>query len=112
VLQPPGSPQRERMESALREAGVSGALDVIETASIIANTALLQPLRALTVLPESVARYYSARRALRILPVSLGLDVPALRLMTRRRRPLSPAAQAFIALVRAQAAAARGRRAE
>ena len=112
VLQPRGSPQRERMESALREAGVSGALDVIETASIIANTALLQPLRALTVLPESVARYYSARRALRILPVSLGLDVPALRLMTRRRRPLSPAAQAFIALVRAQAAAARGRRAE
>jgi DNA-binding transcriptional LysR family regulator len=56
-----------------------------------------------------VARYYAARRALRILPVSLGLDVPALRLMTRQRRPLSPAATAFIALVRAQVAAVRRR---
>jgi DNA-binding transcriptional LysR family regulator len=109
VLQPPGSPQRERVESALREAGASGPIDVIETASIIANTALLQPLRALTVLPESVARYYAARHALRILPVSLGVNVPALRLLTRQRRPLSPAATAFIALVRAHVAAARRR---
>lgn len=109
VLQPPGSPQRERMESMLREAGVLGPIDVVETASIIANTALLQPLRALTVLPESVARYYAARSALRILPLALGLDVPALRLMTRQRRPLSPAALAFIELVRQQAAR-RGRR--
>lgn len=102
VLQPPGSPQRERMESMLREAGVAGPIDVVETASIIANTALLQPLRALTVLPESVARYYAARQALRILPLTLGLGVPALRLMTRKRRPLSPAATAFIELVIAQ----------
>ncbi len=103
VLQPPGSPQRERMESVLREAGLSEPIDVVETSSIIANTALLQPLRALTVLPESVARYYAARQALRVLPLGLGLDVPALRLMTRKRRPLSPAAVAFIDLVRAQA---------
>jgi hypothetical protein len=42
VLQPPGSPQRGRFEAAMREAGIQARLDIIETASPIAITALLE----------------------------------------------------------------------
>lgn len=100
LLQPPGSPQRGRFEAALREAGIQQRLDVTETASPIAMTALLEVSDMAAVMPASQAAHYARLGVLGVLPVELPIRVPPIYLITRRAHSLSPAAQAFVALLR------------
>lgn len=95
ILQPPGSPQRTRFEAALREAGIGARLDITETASTILTTALLEISDMVAVMPASLAGHYSRLGMLCVLPLALPLQVPAIHLITRRQRGLSPAAADF-----------------
>jgi DNA-binding transcriptional LysR family regulator len=105
ILQPPGSPQRGRFEDALREAGVQGRIDITETASTVATTNLLERSEMAAVMPASLAAHYARLGVLRALPFELPLHVPAIHLLTRRARLLSPAAEAFVQQALATAAA-------
>jgi DNA-binding transcriptional LysR family regulator len=105
VLQPPGSPQRSRFEDALREAGLHARLDIVETASTVATTALLEQSDMAAVMPASLARHYGRLGVLDVLPLELPLRVPAIHLIRRRARSLGPAAEAFAQQVVAQGAA-------
>ena len=96
ILQPPGSPQRSRFEALLREAGVHTRLDITETASTVATTALLEVSDRLAVMPASLARHYARLGVLAVLPVPLALGVPSVHLITRRGRSLSPPALVFV----------------
>lgn len=100
VLQPPGSPQRGRFEAVLREAGIQERLDVTETASPIAMTALLELTDMAAVMPASQAAHYARLGVLAVLPVDLPIRVPPIYLITRLAHSLSPAALAFVALLR------------
>jgi DNA-binding transcriptional LysR family regulator len=100
ILQPPGSPQRSRFESALREAGIHARLDITESASTIVTTALLEISDMAAVMPASLAGHYARLRMLQVLPLELPLRVPSIHLITRRNRPLSPAAAHFEEQVR------------
>jgi DNA-binding transcriptional LysR family regulator len=104
VLQPPGSPQRTRFEDALREAGLHARLDIVETASTVATTALLEQSDLATVMPVSLARHYGRLGVLSALPFELPIRVPAVHLIRRRSRALSPPAEAFVQRVLAQEA--------
>lgn len=95
VLQPPGSPQRSRFENALREAGLHARLDIIETASTVATTALLEASDMAAVMPASLAAHYGRLGVLAVLPLKLPLTVPPIHLIARRHRELSPAATRF-----------------
>jgi len=95
VLQPPGSPQRGRFEAAMREAGIQARLDIIETASPIAITALLENSDMAAVMPASQADHYARLGVLRTVPVELPVRVPPICLITREDRALSPAAAQF-----------------
>ncbi|MCY1355056.1 HTH-type transcriptional regulator GbpR [compost metagenome] len=95
VLQPPGSPQRGRFEAAMREAGIQARLDIIETASPIAITALLENSDMAAVMPASQANHYGRLGVLRTVPVELPVRVPPICLIAREDRPLSPAAAQF-----------------
>ena len=95
VLQPPGSPQRGRFEAAMREAGIRTRLDIIETASPIAITALLENSDMAAVMPASQASHYARLGVLRTVPIELPVRVPPICLITREDRPLSPAAVQF-----------------
>ncbi|MEY4751305.1 MAG: hypothetical protein RIQ60_3519 [Pseudomonadota bacterium] len=99
VLQPPGSPQAGRFEAMMREAGVHHRLDITETASTLATTALLDCSDMLAVMPASLAAHYARLGVLTVLPVDLPLRVPDVHLVWRRGRVWSPAAQAFRALL-------------
>jgi DNA-binding transcriptional LysR family regulator len=101
VLQPPGSPQRSRFESALREAGLHGRLDITETASTVATTVLLEASDMAAIMPASLAAHYARLGVLRVLPLQLPLQVPSLHLILRRHRELSPAAAGFVEVLRA-----------
>jgi DNA-binding transcriptional LysR family regulator len=100
VLQPPGSPQRSRFESALREAGLHTRLDITETASTVATTVLLEASDMAAIMPASLAAHYSRLGVLQVLPLQLPLQVPSLHLITRRHRELSPAASEFVEVLR------------
>ncbi|MBL8323668.1 MAG: LysR family transcriptional regulator [Rubrivivax sp.] len=108
VVQPPGSPQAGRFMAMMREAGVHRRIDITETASTVATTALLEASDMLAVMPASLAAHYASLGVLRTLPVALPLRVPDIQLVWRRSREFSPPAAAFRDEVLAQAAAARG----
>lgn len=108
ILQPPGSPQRSRFESALREAGIHARLDITESASPIVTTALLEISDMAAVMPASLASHYARLGVLQVLPLELPLRVPSIHLVTRRHRALSPAAAHFEQQIRAAAQPAAG----
>lgn len=95
VLQPPGSPQAGRFSAMMREAGVHRRIDITETASTIATTALLEASDMLTVMPASLAAHYARLGVLRTLPLNLPLRVTDIHLVWRRERELSAPAAAF-----------------
>lgn len=101
VLQPPGSPQRSRFESALRDAGLHSRLDITETASTVATTVLLEASDMAAIMPASLAAHYARLGVLQVVPLELPLRVPSIHLITRRHRELSPAAQGFAHALRA-----------
>jgi DNA-binding transcriptional LysR family regulator len=101
ILQPPGSPQRSRFESALREAGLHARLDITETASTVATTVLLEASDMAAIMPASLAAHYARLGVLQVVPLALPLQVPSLHLITRRHRALSPAAAGFAQALRA-----------
>ncbi|MBL8348131.1 MAG: LysR family transcriptional regulator [Rubrivivax sp.] len=107
VVQPPGSPQASRFMAMMREAGAHRRIDVTETASTVATTALLEASDMLAVMPASLAAHYARLGVLRTLPLALPLRVPDIHLVWRRSREFSAPAAAFRDLVLAQAAAAR-----
>jgi DNA-binding transcriptional LysR family regulator len=100
VLQPPGSPQRSRFESALRVAGLHARLDITETASTVATTVLLEASDMAAIMPASLAAHYARLGVLQVVPLKLPLEVPPLHLITRRHRELSPAAGRFVEVLK------------
>lgn len=104
VVQPPGSPQAGRFMAMMREAGVHRRIDITETASTVATTALLEASDMLAVMPASLAAHYASLGVLRTLPLALPLRVPDIQLVWRRSRELSAAAAAFRDMVLAYAA--------
>jgi DNA-binding transcriptional LysR family regulator len=107
ILQPPGSPQRGRFEAALRHAGVHSRLDITETASTVATTVLLEASDMIAIMPASLAEHYARLGVLRVVPVPLRLQVPAIHLVLPRRRAPTPATAAFVAVLKEHAPAAR-----
>jgi DNA-binding transcriptional LysR family regulator len=77
-------------------------LDITETASTVATTALLAASDRLAVMPASLARHYAALGVLAVLPFDLPLTVPSVHLITRRQRVASPAAASFAGALVAQ----------
>jgi DNA-binding transcriptional LysR family regulator len=105
VVQPPGSPQAGRFAAMMREAGVHRRLDITETASTIATTALLDASDMLAVMPASLAAHYARLGVLRTVPIGLPLRVPDVHLVWRRARELSAPAAALRDMVLAWRAA-------
>lgn len=99
VVQPPGSPQASRFAAMMREGGVHRRLDITETASTIATTALLETSDMLAVMPAALAGHYARLGVLRTVPIELPMRVPDVYLVWRRGRELSAPAAAFREMV-------------
>ena len=96
VLHPDGSPMRRRIEQAFQVAGIVAIPDILETASILATTALLCNSDALSVVPAHVAEHYASYGMVAVIPVSLPIAMAKLGLITRNDRSTSPAQLAFV----------------
>lgn len=102
ILHPIGSPMRRRVESALQAGGMVQSLDIVETASILATTAMLEASDMIAVVPNDVAEHYARYAMVAILPVELPISMVNLGLLTLRSRPRSVALDTLLDYLRAQ----------
>jgi DNA-binding transcriptional LysR family regulator len=103
ILHPSGSPMRRRVEAALQVASLTKALDIIETASILAATALIEGTDMISVVPRDVAQHYANYGLIRIVPIELPIPMANLGIITRKTKDLSPATKGFLACLRREA---------
>lgn len=106
IVYPQESPVRPVLESLLADAGARAAArsSLIETASILATTMLLERTDVLAVVPRDVAEHHAERGLLAILPIQLPIKLGRIGIVTRPDRTLSPATTAFMQEVRRLAA--------
>lgn len=103
ILHPVGSPMRLRVENILALAGMTETLDVIETANLLATTAMIEASDMVSVVPEDVAQYYARYSMVAMLPVELPVAMVNLGLLTQRARTLSAAVVGLLQYLKEQA---------
>ena len=96
ILHPVGSPIRLRVERALMQAGMTAKLDIVETASLLATTAMLEASDMISVVPHDVAQHYAKYGMVTILPIELPTLMVNPGIVTRKSKVLSPAAQKLL----------------
>ncbi|MBS1229293.1 MAG: putative LysR family transcriptional regulator [Proteobacteria bacterium] len=96
ILHPVGSPIRLRIESALKQAGMTAKLDIVETASLLATTAMIEESDMIAVVPHDVAQHYAKYGMVTILPIKLPTLMVNPGMITRKAKTLSPAAQKLL----------------
>ena len=99
ILQPAGGAVRRSVEFVWQELGFTRLPDILETSSILVTTALLQDTNMIAVIPIDVAEHY-ASIGITVLPVNAKVRMERLAIITRRNAELSPAVQAFLAVLR------------
>lgn len=108
ILPAPSAPVRQRFDILfMSQAGVRPR-NAIESVSLLTNLTMLQEARMLGVMPADIARHFARLRLIHVLPVALKDLYGPVALITRARRPRSPAMDAFIDILRRTAAAQRG----
>ena len=92
IVPPSGSVLRHRFDLMFREAGLAPPTQLIETASLLFVTKMLQQTDFISVVPTEVARYYATYGMVAILPMPLSCTMDAFGIITRTDWLLSPAA--------------------
>lgn len=96
ILHPMGSPMRRQVEHALQAAQLVHRLDIVETASILATTSMIESSDMIAVVPNDVAEHYQRYAMIVVLPVELPLAMANLGLLTSKSRPMSAAVKQFV----------------
>ena len=101
ILHPIDSPMRRQVENALKAAQLIQPLDILETSSILATTAMLESSDMVAVVPNDVAEHYVRYGMITVLPVKLPLAMANLGLLTSKARPMSAAVNALLGYLNA-----------
>lgn len=109
IVPPNGSVLRHRFDLMFQEEGLQAPVNVIETASLMFITKMLQQSDMVSVMAADVARYYADHGLLAILPMSLPCQMDAFGIITRRDRLLSPAAKVMLRALKASAMSVYGK---
>ncbi|MBV8046691.1 MAG: LysR family transcriptional regulator [Paludibacterium sp.] len=92
ILTPVGSVLRHRVDMAFRQGNLEPPMNVVETASQLMTTALLESTDMLAVIAQRLAGHYSRYGMLKILPLELPSNMDEFGFITRRDHHLSPGA--------------------
>ena len=84
----------------------------VETSSLLFLTKMMLQSDMVSIMAADVARYYSDHGMLRILPVVLPCEMEPFGFITRRDKPLSPAAAALLSALKTTALTVYGKRFE
>ncbi len=104
VLPPHETNMRRRIDSAFRDEGIEPPAHAVDSVSLLTNRQLLLDTDYLGVLPVQVARQEALLGSLVILPLTLGATAGVIGITTRNNTRLSPAADAFLDVLRNTAA--------
>lgn len=104
IVYPQETALRPLFEGLLSGAAAVEQQGVIETASVVATTMMLERTDMLAVMPHDVAEHYAERGLVAILKMKLPVTLGRIGIVSHRDRQLSPTAQAFMAEVRRIAA--------
>jgi DNA-binding transcriptional LysR family regulator len=104
ILHPIDSPMRRQVENALKAAQLIEPLDIVETSSILATTAMLESSDMIAVVPNDVAEHYARYGMIAVLPIELPLAMANLGLLTSRARPTSAAVRSLLTFLNGQIA--------
>jgi DNA-binding transcriptional LysR family regulator len=104
VLLPATTPMRRVLEPTFGHLWLNRSRNLIETSSTMMMIALLQGTDALAVVPDNVAQYHRRHGMLDIIPFALPPIMGSYGIITRQDRPMSPAAEEFIQILRDTAA--------
>ncbi len=99
ILQPVGSPMREVLDQEFRMLQVRSPKGLIETASILTTTDLIDKTEMIAVMPRSIADSYAQHGLLKVLPCVIRHKMESFGSITRNDRPLSEASQFFLSLI-------------
>jgi molybdate transport repressor ModE-like protein len=99
ILQPLGSPMREVLDQEFRMLQVRSPKGLIETASILTTTDLIDKTDMLAVMPRSIADSYARHGLLKVLPCQIRHKMECFGSITRKDRPLSEASRFFLAVI-------------
>ncbi|RJF95859.1 LysR family transcriptional regulator [Noviherbaspirillum saxi] len=105
ILQPPSSPMRQVLERAFRDEGLMTPQNLIETASILTTTTLLQETDMVAVTPTTIAKQYASAGLIGILPVRIKFQLEPYGIITRKDDFPTPAISIFQTSLRQRALA-------
>jgi DNA-binding transcriptional LysR family regulator len=108
VVPPIGSVLRHPLEQMWRHTGIEGPQVLVESASLLFITKMLQESDFIAVVASDIARYYANHGMVAILPIDLPCEMEAYGLILRKDRLLSPAASKVLQALRKTATAAYG----
>ncbi len=109
IVSPSGSVLRHRFELMFQEEGIKAPTNVVDTASLLFITKMLQQSDMVSVVATDVARYYADHGLLAILPITLPCQMDAFGIITRRDRLLSPAAKVMLRALKTAAVTVYGK---
>jgi DNA-binding transcriptional LysR family regulator len=108
IVPPTGSVLRHRFDLMFHEAGLSAPTQLIETASLLFVTKMLQQTDFVAVVPTDVARYYATYGLVAMLPIQLSCTMDAFGIITRTDWLLSPGAKVLLRALKTSAVSAYG----
>jgi len=103
IVPPVGSVMRHKFDLMFQELDLPQLTNRVETSSLLFLTKMMQQSDMVSIMAADVARYYSSHGLLRILPLNLPCEMEPFGFITRRDKPLSPAAQVLLTALKASA---------
>jgi DNA-binding transcriptional LysR family regulator len=109
IVPPVGSVMRHKFDLMFQELDLPQLTNRVETSSLLFLTKMMLQSDMVSIMAADVAQYYSDHGMLRILPVVLPCEMEPFGFITRRDKPLPPAAEALLSALKTSALAVYGK---
>ncbi len=109
IVPPVGSVMRHKFDIMFQELDLPQLTSRVETSSQLFLTKMMLQSDMVSIMAADVARYYSDHGMLRILPVVLPCEMEPFGFITRRDKPLSPAAEVLMSALKTSALSVYGK---
>jgi len=96
IVPPVGSVMRHKFDLMFQELDLPQLSNRIETSSLLFLSKMMEQSDMVSIMASDVARYYASHGLLRILPMDIPCEMEPFGFITRRDKPLSPAAQVLL----------------
>lgn len=105
VMPPPWASLRVKLDQMFLQGDLHPPVDIVESASFLAQLSFLQQRNAVAFMARSVARHFQVQGLLKVLPLAVPIELPAVGLITLRGRRPTPGTEQLVECLRAVAGA-------